>query len=484
MIRVELRRGGGWVIAIGAAALTVLVAQGGMYAGVWLWSQAAHGVLYSAILVGPLAAAAGAWWSGRDRRAGIGAYLDAHARPPASRWAARMGALGTWLLAGQLVGVAIVFVPTALNATGGEPWWAPVIAVLAFVQACALGGFILGTTRLPSWVAAGLAAFAAYVLAGFASYASADASVAQRLVASLVPIDYGLWSFTTGLRDRTEVLVPITQLALAATLAGGLLARRHAGRGVTIATVVASAVLAAGLTASVADPQGPAVWDDRAADEQYRDALQAGRRPDAQPSVTCHSNGTVEVCMTTMWAPLRDEVTRAITPTLKPIVEATGTPIRATQVLANPSPLPRWSDGTVPFAVPLGGSTARPFETSTLVAASVVGTGCGPGGSLLGDSIRPNEPESMGFSGPTSPGLAQRAVAEWLVQQAGQTWTYGPPLDRGSAPDGPQSFAARLAEATTSVPRDRWVMWLSEHLAQLRDCQLTPSDLPVDVEAS
>lgn len=480
MIRLELRRGGGWAIALGAAALTVVVARGGMFTDVWLWPQATHGVLYSAVLVGPLAAAAGAWWSGRDRRAGVEGFLDAHARPPAARSAARMAALGVWVAAGQLVGVAVVFVPTAVHATSGGPWWAPVVALLAFVQACMAAGFILGTTRLPSWLAAGLAAFTVYGLVGFTAVSTGHGA-AVNLVASLSPVDFNLWVFTTDLRTRAELLIPLTQLGLAAALAGGLLTRQRAGRGLAAGTAVAAVVLLSGLGALVTDPQGPTTWEDHAARDQYREALQAGREPHSQPSVTCQRNRTVEVCMLAAWSPLADQVAHAITPTLAPIVEATRSPVRAMQVLSNPHPLPRWSDGTVPFALPLGGSGAQPFGTATLVAGSVVGAGCGPDSSLLGEDMGPDRPR--GFPDPNSPLLAQRVVAEWLLRQAGREWTYGPPLDVPTGPDATRTLAARLADATTGVPRATWVAWLDGHLDALRACQITASDLPLDLES-
>ncbi|WP_052411594.1 hypothetical protein [Streptomyces sp. NRRL S-118] len=281
MLRTELRRGiGPWSGA--AVAVTVLVALYGKAPG-WQgrWSDATD-MLHTAagLLAGPLAAAAGCWQGGRERRRSTGELLASAPRGRLARTLVAAAPAALWPAAGLLLAVAVCLGATWPYAGGGRPFVSVTAADAVAVAALGTLGFVAG--RLVPWrLTPPLVAAATYVGLGLPSYTASPARwlspAADRSTAWQEP----LWWFAPAMTVWTG------GLALAALLAYG--ARRRALALVPLAAACAVAVPVVRLDGSA----GP--W-----------------RPDPDAARLVCDDGTPRVCLSAVDRALLPEASRAL----------------------------------------------------------------------------------------------------------------------------------------------------------------------------
>src|SRR5580692_6344206 len=128
LLRIELRNNAMlWLLPV-AAALFWWQAYRSVLALPPMWNLRAMSLQNDALLdfAVPVTAAAG-WMGGRERRRRISEMLTSTARVRWARNLATWAATASWALAGYAVCVAVVYVITARQASGGGPLWWPVI---------------------------------------------------------------------------------------------------------------------------------------------------------------------------------------------------------------------------------------------------------------------------------------------------------------------------------------------------------------------
>src|ERR1700733_11035358 len=120
---------------------------------------------------GPFAAGLAAWVASREGRRKTGDLVATTVRPAWARQASALGATLFWLILTFLVGVAAVYIDTALNATwGGPPLW-PVAVGVVEVVTFAVIGFTAGAL-FPGRFTAPLAAIGTFLLAEIGFHAA------------------------------------------------------------------------------------------------------------------------------------------------------------------------------------------------------------------------------------------------------------------------------------------------------------------------
>jgi hypothetical protein len=80
LLLTEARRGQGVIYFVLAAGVGAVIAYSEHSANVHLWHETGRGLAYSLILLGPVAAAAGAWAGGLDEQVGLRELLDSTPR--------------------------------------------------------------------------------------------------------------------------------------------------------------------------------------------------------------------------------------------------------------------------------------------------------------------------------------------------------------------------------------------------------------------
>ena len=113
-----------------------------------------------------------AWAAAREGRRKTGDLLATTARAPWARQSTVLAATTFWVLLAYLVGVAVIYIQTASQATwGGPPLWPVAVGVVGVAAACAIG-FTVGT-RFPGRFTAPIVAVAVFV-AWFVGVAAAN----------------------------------------------------------------------------------------------------------------------------------------------------------------------------------------------------------------------------------------------------------------------------------------------------------------------
>ncbi|MFF9865986.1 hypothetical protein ACF1G0_11255 [Streptomyces sp. NPDC013953] len=281
MLRTELRRGiGPWSGA--AVAVTVLVALYGKAPG-WQgrWSDATD-MLHTAagLLAGPLAAAAGCWQGGRERRRSTGELLASAPRGRLARTLVAAAPAALWPAAGLLLAVAVCLGATWPYAGGGRPFVSVPAADAVAVAALGTLGFVAG--RLVPWrLTPPLVAAATYVGLGLPSYTASPARWLSPAADRSTVWQEPLWWFAPAMTVWTG------GLALAALLAYG--ARRRALALVPLAAACAVAVPVLRLDGSA----GP--W-----------------RPDPDAARLVCDDGRPRVCLSAVDRALLPEASRAL----------------------------------------------------------------------------------------------------------------------------------------------------------------------------
>ncbi|MGW0993589.1 hypothetical protein ACWD5V_09800 [Streptomyces sp. NPDC002523] len=161
-LRAETVRGfAPWAGAAVVLTLGVLLAassarwQGG-------WAETAAELHKAQLLVVPLAAAAGCWQGGRERRRRTGELLTTAVRPPLARFLASALPVAVWVAVGQLLAVGLALLATWPYALGDRPHLALVPGDVVASASAVLVGHVVGRA-VPSRLAAPLLAMAGYV---------------------------------------------------------------------------------------------------------------------------------------------------------------------------------------------------------------------------------------------------------------------------------------------------------------------------------
>ncbi|MGW6743287.1 hypothetical protein ACWGDX_21605 [Streptomyces sp. NPDC055025] len=232
-VRTELLRGiGPWAGA--AVALTIWVT---MYPKVARWQG--HWTdttdllrVVGLLLCGPVAAAAGCWQGGRERRRGTGDLWTSFPRTRLRRTLPALAPAALWPLIGYLIGASGCLLATWPYASGPPPFVSLVVADAVAIAALGVLGFVAG--RLVPWrLAAPALAVVTYVGLALPMYTDADARWLDPGLDHSFLWDRPVWWFapasavwTGGLavaallayaaRRRAVALVPLVLAVLAA----------------------------------------------------------------------------------------------------------------------------------------------------------------------------------------------------------------------------------------------------------------------------
>jgi hypothetical protein len=197
--------------------LVPVVAKTASWQGSWALTQSElHTV--AAVLGGPLAAAAGCWQGGRERRTGMVELRLSGPRSPLAQFLVAVGPVVSGVLAAYAFVAAGTELATWPYVSAGRPLLAPLVSDAVFLAAMTVGGVVAG--RIVRWrLAAPALAVCAYVALGLPLYQDWPArylspavvdGVGDQLPVSWQPLAMAVW---TG--------------GLAAALALAYSARRH-----------------------------------------------------------------------------------------------------------------------------------------------------------------------------------------------------------------------------------------------------------------
>ncbi|MGW4198607.1 hypothetical protein [Streptomyces sp. NPDC005004] len=205
------------------------------------WAETAGTLHTSMLILLPMAAAAGCWQGGRERRRRTAELWGTAVRPPLTRLLASALPVALWAALGHLLAVAAALLATWPYAMGDHPRLDLVPGDTAALMAAALIGHVAGRA-VPTVLAAPVLGVVGYVGLGLLSHSDAEGSPlspAAYVGAGFRPVwwqPFAMAGWTLGLalaltlaqaaRRRVTALLP-----LAAALASGALLV-HTGSGV------------------------------------------------------------------------------------------------------------------------------------------------------------------------------------------------------------------------------------------------------------
>ncbi|MCS0604925.1 hypothetical protein NX794_27475 [Streptomyces sp. LP11] len=420
-LRAEALRGFG-PLAGAAVALSLVVALAGR-ARTWQggWAETAD-TLHTILLVGiPLAAAAGCWQGGRERRRGTTELWETAARGPLSRLLVSALPVAFWVAAGYLLTVAGALLATWPYARGDHPHPALVPGSTTAMAAAALLGHLVGRL-VPTRLAAPLLAMAGYVGLGAATVRSGSLSPlnpAATLADDVLPVWWQPLAMTVWTGG----------LALAAALAYA--ARRRTTAVLPLAAAVAAGALLVGT--------GDGLW--------HTDPLT--RRQ------VCDTTTTPAVCVNARYARLLPQVRDALSGVTGKLAGVPGLPAR----WADRPGGPHTDEARLPMLTPLGwhfvrGRLIDPEQFAWEAVTELSGQG---------DCPYDEEPSDRAHR-------ADDAVEAYLAP--GRTRKYVDEIDARGDRAHRTDLRARLAARARLAgmgERERWA-WLSAYFAARGRC--------------
>jgi hypothetical protein len=447
---------------------------------------------------GPFAAGLAAWVASREGRRKTGDLLETTVRPAWARQLSALGATLFWLLLTYLVGIAALYIHTAMQATwGGPPVW-PIVVGLVEVVTFAVIGFTAGAL-FPGRFTAPLAAIGTFLLAyvgyhaatgvhpGTSTYALLSPStavplgdagvfyhVAPDLAIAQVMFMGGITVALLGLLT----LAPVFRVSYRGILAGV----SRVGRWLCVAGV---ALLAAGVVASAtaftltgtAKP-GVSGWDIPALHDAASD----------QPvPYTADCAGTaLPVCVQPAFSAFLTAAAAALQPVAAELKGLPGAPVRAELVPDGNGT--RNTQGILFAGMPEAGVSGAPpvynFNGDNGMAplwgspAGVDNAGWRAGFQQVFLSAFVAGPP---HSGPDILTPAQQAVVTALMTAIGSP---APQFDEGFSGNGQVVGGASLAQIAAAVQRFGSLSpaarhaWLAAHLPALRAGTVTLAQLP------
>ncbi|NLF63291.1 MAG: ABC transporter permease [Chloroflexi bacterium] len=451
LFRIEARRS----VALWLAPLVIgaawLLARNDLALGVILWPHNSVLARDSVFFAGPLAAGAGAWMAGRDRRHGMGELLftTPHVRPV--RDALIWLATGLWIVAAYLLAGVIILGFTALRASWGEPVLWPLATGFLALLTCAALGYLLGRT-FSSRFTAPLVAVGVFLVQIGVGYILLSNWLGMpgwlAALSPIVPVHSSVWY---GVRPnigpgQSLFFLGLTGLILALLAAHDVRDARGRVAGAGAILLPAAVMLAGvGLLRDV-----PAVslsetsWSPRWSMIPYEPVC------DGEP---------VAVCVHPAYRAVLPDLVPAVESMTEPLAGASGAPRRVEQAPEMPLNLtgPLAGESSAPQVIPIRISTYTwaGFNATYDVAAGLVS----------------EQPDSRLND-------AQAAIKAWLLRRAGVEIDCS---GRAQVLVGRSVFtaeqcaaAARFAELDGEVQR----RWFETQLPALRKGQLGPELLP------
>ncbi|MFJ8104521.1 hypothetical protein [Streptomyces sp. NPDC096132] len=321
-LRAEATRG--FAPLAGVAVLlmlgVVLGATADRWQGGWVETRSELHDLLLVLL--PLAAAAGCWLGGRERRRGTEELWGTAVRGPLARFLASALPLALWLVAGYALAAAGALLATWPYARGDRPYLDLLPVDVVAVAAASVSGQVVG--RLVPWrPVAPLLAPAGYAVLGL-SVASDDG--AGRFVNPAFPVSY--WDVPVG-RQQAAMAVWVAGLATAAVLA-------YAARRRWTALLPLVAALAAG---GLLVQTGGALW----------------RANPAESRQVCDTSTTPQVCVNARYGALLPQVTAALSGVTDRLEGVRNLPVRFEDRPGEP----RAGEVQLPMLTPIGWSVVR-----------------------------------------------------------------------------------------------------------------------------
>ena len=438
LLAVEVRRSAMLPMIPALAALLLLSPIARHLTPVALWTSRSNDVQSTVQAIGPFVAGTAAWTAYRERRRAVSDLLASTPYPALARWLATWSATAAWAVLCYAANAGVVFAITVGQATWGRPVLWPVLSGLTSVLACAVLGFVAGK-MLPGRLTAPLVAIGTFAaMAAMMQWALVGGRLGR-----LSPIYPSIGESPFFRVDPSLAQAQALCYLGVAAAAGGLLAL-HRRRDTRAARLRGGALAAAGL-ALVGTAAGLA----------YRSPVgdfgRTGREPSAAVPVAYRpvcAGSPLPICVHPAFRRELAALEAALSPVAAPLA---GTPAMPTGV-AQSDP----DGGLLAFGFgnyQLRGDTIVPqvavTDLRTRFALALV---TAPG------------------TVPAAAGAAPRAVAVYLLRQAGVTPEPGllPPSTADSA------GAGRLA-ALDAAHRQAW---FAAHAAALRAGTLTPADLP------
>ena len=463
---IELRRSTALLaipVLIGLALLAWYLFQQDEQHVSYHWPDASEDIGVAAIFLGPAAGGLAAWAAGRDRRHGLGDLLQTTPKPPISREINLLSATTAWIVVAYAIAGLSLGVTTALKAAWGAPVLAPILIGLLAIAVQAAIGFAAGSFSA-SLVQSRLIAAIVPVLLFLAELVpvliqGGVEQVGPNMRADTYP--YENLSVVTVIQTLGGSIFwsPPTEIAWAALawlggfggLALALILLRHRPSSVVAWGAIPLAVVAVvyGWTQLV---PAPVVGD-------YSSSHAIAYEP------VCVQR-SIPICVHPANESFLDETADLIDPVMRPLAGLPGAPLRAEQIRE-----PKGGDlislgSDSPDVVPALPADAGTSYLSVATAAAV--------GAVRNASDDP-------FA--VTP--AQRAIATWLVRQAG--WPdLDAPAEFVGMPGISSSTAYEQAIADISLAADRLgalspaeqQSWLEANLIALRAGTLELEDLP------
>ncbi|MEU6667558.1 hypothetical protein [Streptomyces sp. NPDC046727] len=410
------------------AGAGVLLTSGAMLAGTadrWQggWAETATEVHTALLITLPLAAAAGCWQGGRERRRRTEELWGTTVRPPLARLLVPALPVAFWVVVGYLVAVALALLATWPYAQGDRPRLSLLLGDAVAMAAGALAGHVLGRV-VPTRLMAPLLAMAGYL--GLGVLQSGGPAYARPL-SPAVPVGVGelpVWWQPWAMAVWTGSLACAAALAYAAR------------RRVTALLPLAAALAAGTLLAQTGD----GLW--------HSDPL--ARRQ------VCDTSTTPAVCVNARYAGMLPQVSEALSGVTGKLEGVRNLPAR----WADHTGTLRAGEARLPGITPLGWTAVRGRLTSPVEFAwEAVGAL-----QLRGDCAE----EKAG----ARVLRADDVVARYLAPSPQQK--YFDDLDaRGDASHRAELRERRAAEARFAALGDRERRaWLSAYFAARAGCRL------------
>jgi hypothetical protein len=332
----EMRRGAGFTLLVGLAGLgSLMTVMAAVSADRELpWSTSGPGIVAwlntTGLLLGPLAAAVGAWVGGRERRLGVEEVLAAVSRSRWQRDLTGFATLSVTVTGGLLlVGAAVTAtVRPAISYSGGRWPLSALLVALGCVTCLALG-FSIGRLMPHRWTAP-VVTIVVYLLSGIPTYL--DGGVAHLSPVSNLPAGDG-----QRVRFTIAALAAVWLIGLTTAVLLAGIGRRRAWALLPAALAVLAAVPLVSLPVRWNGNSYTATWTER--------------DPHAMSRV-CSLDSTV--CLNAVHASLLPAVTELVRPILAELPAGT---VAAERGLEHPAERPAVNPGELPIPF-LEGRTA------------------------------------------------------------------------------------------------------------------------------
>ncbi|MFF3242789.1 hypothetical protein ACFYWY_03405 [Streptomyces sp. NPDC002870] len=327
----------------GVAVLFTLLVAMGSKAAQWQgsWSETLSELhILSALLGGPLAAAAGCWQGGRERRRHTAELRSTAARGPLAQFLVASLPVAAWVSAGYVSTALGALLATWPYASAGRPVLSALPADAAFLVACTLVGHVVG--RLVAWrPAPPVLAVCAYVALAVPTYQTSGVRHLSPAAESM-SLSLPVWWQPLAMTAWTGGLAVAAVLAYAAR-------RRY-----TALLPLAAATAAAMLVAQTGD----AMWRDDPLFERQ----------------VCDTSLRPNICVNALYRGLLPKVSAALSDVTGRLEGVENLPVRFEDLPGEPKP----DEAQLPMLTPLGwyvvrGELINPQQYAWEAAAALTG---------------------------------------------------------------------------------------------------------------